>query len=36
MSIEKRLLEIIKNLGIKEFSQFQSLNLLDGSYLRKH
>ena len=31
--MEKKLLEIIKNLGIEEFKNFNSLNLLNGSYL---
>lgn len=31
--MEKRLLEIIKKLGIPEFEKFKLLNLIDGSYL---
>lgn len=31
--MEKRLIEIIKNLGFKEFDNIKTLNLLDGSYL---
>lgn len=31
--MEKKLLEIIKKLGISEFEKFKSLNLMDGSYL---
>lgn len=30
---EKKLIAIIKNLGIEEFDELQELNLLDGSYL---
>lgn len=29
----EKLLKEIKNLGIKEFESFKSLNLMDGSYL---
>ena len=31
--MEQRLLELIKGLGIKEFADFKSLNLMDGNYL---
>lgn len=31
--MEKKLLRFIKGLGIKEFDNFKSLNLMDGSYL---
>lgn len=32
-SMQEKILAEIKKLGIKEFEQFKSLNLLDGSYL---
>lgn len=31
--MEQKLLELIKDLGINEFSNFNSLNQMDGSYL---
>lgn len=31
--MQGRLLEAIKDLGIKEFDSFKSLNIMDGSYL---
>lgn len=31
--MRNQLLEAIRNLGIKEFESFKSLNLMDGSYL---
>lgn len=31
--MEQKLLNEIKNLGIREFKSFKSLNLMDGSYL---
>lgn len=31
--MENRILKEIKNIGIKEFESFKSLNLMDGSYL---
>ena len=31
--MQEKILKEIKNLGIKEFDNFNSLNLMDGSYL---
>lgn len=31
--MEKKLLNEIRNLGIKEFESFKSLNIMDGSFL---
>lgn len=31
--MQEKLLKEIKSLGIKEFDNFNSLNLMDGSYL---